>query len=287
MPRNNTTTQLPANEREILAELNNLRNLLQAHGGSQACAMNGQDILGIMRLCPGLSLDQWPALADKHGLREWLAVPMDKAEYPFLSHIQQALADLSYQTEHDPLTSLYNRRAFDRFLSQELERTRRSNASLALAILDLDDFKAVNDTYGHPCGDEVLVKTARILITSTRRYDVTARLGGEEFALIMPETGLIKARAIIERILETIRQERYNCGEAQSFRATCSAGLVCYKGLSSGPEPDLFDLADKALYQAKAEGKNQVVAAPLADLSPPRRESIVQSSEKKFLFTGS
>ncbi len=287
MPHTDAQARCTANEREILAELDSLRELLREHAGG-SCSVDGQGILGVMRLCPGLSLEKWPALAERYGLREWLAVPMRRSEYPFLEQIQQALADLAYQTEHDPLTSLSNRRAFDRLLEQELERARRSGASLALAMFDLDNFKAINDTRGHPCGDEVLVGAARTLITSTRRYDVTARLGGEEFALLMPETGLIKARAIVERVLTGIRSQRFDCGDERgALSVTCSAGLVCYKGLSDAPTPNLLALADKALYQAKAEGKDRVVTAPLADLVPPRRESIVESSEKKFLFTGS
>jgi len=273
-----------AHESELLAELDALRALLD---GSGCPGGNGNDVLGVLRLCPGLTMDNWPELAARHGLRDWLPVPLAGAEFPFLTRLQQVLSELAFQTEHDALTSLYNRRAFDAFLARETERARRSGAPLSLALFDLDDFKAVNDTHGHPCGDAVLTALGRVLLGSTRSYDVAARLGGEEFALVMPETGLIKARAIAERILGALRATPMACPGVESFHVTCSVGLACAKGHDEAPGPDLYALADKALYQAKALGKNRVVAAPLADIRPPRRESLVVSSEKKFLFTGS
>jgi diguanylate cyclase (GGDEF)-like protein len=216
-----------------------------------------------------------------------MAVPLARAEFPFLVRFQQVLSDLAFQTEHDPLTSLHNRRAFDRILARELERARRSGAALSLALFDLDDFKAVNDTHGHPCGDGVLTALAGTLLGQTRSYDVAARLGGEEFALIMPETGLAKARAIVERILAALRETAMACPGAAPFRVTCSVGLACRKGPGETGARELYALADKALYEAKALGKDRVETAPLADLRPPRRESLVASNEKKFLFTGS
>lgn len=270
--------------RELLAELEALRGLLGRHG---CPGEDAPDVLGLLRLCPGLRLDQWPELAARHGLQDWLALPLARAEFPFLARLQQVLNDLAFQTEHDPLTGLRNRRAFDRILARELERARRSGAALALAMFDLDDFKAVNDTYGHPCGDEVLTALARVLLEGTRSYDVAARLGGEEFALVMPETGLSKARGIVERILDAMRTRSVACPEAPPIRVTCSAGLACRRGPGDMSAQELYALADKALYEAKAQGKDRVVAAPLADLQPPRRESLVASNEKKFLFTGS
>lgn len=273
-----------AHENELLAELETLRALLDGNGcpGEQ-----GADMLGVLRLCPGLSMERWPELAASHGLRDWLAVPLAGAEFTFLARLQQVLTELAFQTEHDTLTGLYNRRAFDALLAREAERARRSGAPLSLALFDLDNFKAVNDTHGHPCGDAVLATLGRVLLGSTRSYDVVARLGGEEFALVMPETGLVKARAIAERILDALRATPMACAGVAPFRVTCSVGLACAKGHDDAPAPDLYALADKALYQAKAQGKDRVVAAPLADIRTPRRESLVVSSEKKFLFTGS
>ncbi|NJB66735.1 diguanylate cyclase (GGDEF)-like protein [Desulfobaculum xiamenense] len=288
MPKNNTD-QTPHIEHDpLVRELNSLRKLvLESHSDLNGCE-DDAGILGILRLCPGLSLEQWPELAEEYGLREWLALPMENGEYPFLRQLQRTLEDLAYQTEHDPLTSLFNRRAFERSLDQELERARRSGSSLSVAMLDLDNFKQVNDTYGHACGDETLVSLARIMLTQTRRYDVAARLGGEEFAIILPGTGLIKARAMVERLLAALRDTDIVCPDSgRTLSVTCSAGLVTYKGMADSTPPDLLSLADKALYQAKAEGKDRVVTAPLQDVATPSRATLVESNEKKFLFTGS
>ncbi|BBD07588.1 GGDEF domain-containing protein [Desulfovibrio ferrophilus] len=287
MPKNTAEDILSAKEKEILSELESLRKLLQVHGADATCVESTQKVLGILRLCPGLSMDQWPALSEEYGLRDWLALPVDGEEYPFLSQIQNSLQELAYQTEHDPLTTLANRRAFDRLLDQEIERAKRMGDSLSIAILDLDNFKAVNDTHGHPCGDDVLVGLSKLLLTKIRRYDVAARLGGEEFALLLPGTGLLKSRAMLERILESVRELTFNCSaDGTPFSVTCSAGLVCYKGVSDSPIPDLVDLADKALYKAKAQGKDRVITAPLADMQKLSKASLVESNEKKFLFTG-
>jgi len=286
-PKEKVDGLVSAREKELLAELDALRKLLSEHGADPACVNSDRDLLGILRLCPGLSMSEWPELSEKYGLKDWLALPVDGEDYPFLSQIQSSLTELAYQTEHDPLTSLCNRRAFDRNLEQELERARRMGESLSVAILDLDNFKKVNDTHGHPCGDEVLVGLSKILLTRVRRYDTAARLGGEEFALLLPGTGLIKSKAMLERILASVRELTFHCSaDGSPFHVTCSAGLVCYRGHAGAEEVDLVDLADKALYQAKTQGKNRVVSAPIADIQRPSKASLVESNEKKFLFTG-
>ncbi|WP_462327598.1 GGDEF domain-containing protein [Desulfobaculum sp.] len=287
MPKNKTAATIDVDYDPLVRELESLRRLVHStHEDFSACdAKDG--VLGILRLCPGLSLDQWPTLAEEYGLREWLALPFGEGDYPFLEHLQQTLEELAYQTEHDPLTSLFNRRAFERSLEQELERAQRAGSSLSVVMLDLDDFKTVNDTYGHPCGDEVLVTLGRLMLTQTRRYDVAARLGGEEFALLLPGTGLIKARAMVERLLARMRETQIPCpGVDTPISVTCSAGLVTYKSMAEGTPPDLIALADKALYSAKAAGKDTVVTAPLQDVAAPSKATLVETNEKKFLFTG-
>lgn len=284
MPKNNSLTTLAVQENELLAELSSMRALLRDH--SCECP-DTESILGILRLCPGLSLDQWPDLSKEYGLREWLALPVEGSDYPLLAQLQETLKELAHQTEHDPLTGLANRRAFERALEQETERAKRMEGSLSLAMFDLDDFKSINDTHGHPMGDEVLRQFAETLLSEVRRYDMAARLGGEEFAVLLPGAGLIKAKAMVERMLQAVRELEFMTAKGDMLRVTCSSGLVCYKGYTDGPPPDLVEAADKALYQAKGEGKDRVVAAPLADARKPSRASLVESNEKKFLFTGS
>lgn len=272
--------------RELLGrELDTLRQaLLSRHPGLAPELERDGDLLALLRLVPGLSLDQWPQVSEALGLKDWLAVPLSGDTAPFLEQLGRTLEDLAFQTEHDPLTGLPNRRAFDRTMDREVERSRRAGVSLSVAVLDLDNFKRLNDTHGHPCGDEALVETARILLTGIRRYDLAARIGGEEFALVFPETGMTRAGRILERILESLRLVRLGCGNG--IRLTASVGLACTKGRGERSPADLLEAADKALYQAKGEGKDRVVAAPLLDLAAPVRATLVEANEKRFLFTG-
>ncbi|MEW5773168.1 MAG: GGDEF domain-containing protein [Thermodesulfobacteriota bacterium] len=279
---------LDVQSREVLSrELDSLRRaVLARHPGLAPDLESNESLLALLRLVPGLSLDQWPHLSEKLGLKDWLAVPLRGDDAPFLEQLGRTLEDLAFQTEHDPLTGLPNRRAFDRTMDRELERARRAGISLSVAVLDLDNFKRLNDTHGHPCGDEALVQTARILLTGIRRYDMAARIGGEEFALVFPETGMTRASLILERILESLRQVRLGCAGIH-VRLTASVGLACTKGRGERSPADLMEAADKALYQAKGEGKDRVVAAPLLDLAAPAKATLVEASEKRFLFTGS
>jgi diguanylate cyclase (GGDEF)-like protein len=268
----------------LLADLAALREALCGEY-AEACNEWGEGGgLGLFRLFPGLDLESWAALAEKHGLHRWLPLPLDQAALPHLSLYQQTLDRLAYQTDHDPLTGLANRRSFERALDLEIERARRSRMPVCLALLDLDDFKTVNDTHGHPCGDEVLKALARVLLENKRRYDLAARIGGEEFALVLSGVGLVKSVEIMGRILSQFSAERFQGAEA-GFSVTFSAGLATYRGGVSLDVAEFMALADKALYQAKGEGKNRIVSAPLPDVDKVTREATqVHANEKKFLF---
>jgi two-component system cell cycle response regulator len=126
-------------------------------------------------------------------------------------------------------------------------------------MIDLDHFKRVNDTYGHLCGDRVLQEFGRLLDDSIRKYDVGCRYGGEEFAVILPDTSLEKARALCDRFRQRVNEHQFTYKEL-SLHITTSVGVAALPsdGLITGRH--LVDLADKALYQAKNQGRNQVVA---------------------------
>ncbi len=268
----------------LLADLAALREALCGEYAEACGQWNNGGGLGLFRLFPGLDLERWSALAEKHGLHHWLTLPLDQAALPHLALYQQTLDRLAYQTDHDPLTGLANRRSFERALDLEIERARRSRMPVCLAILDLDDFKAVNDTHGHPCGDEVLKALARVLLENKRRYDLAARIGGEEFALVLSGVGLVKSAEIMGRILSQFSAERFQGAEA-GFSVTFSVGLATYRGGVSLDVAEFLALADKALYQAKGEGKNRIVSAPLPDVDKVTREATqVHANEKKFLF---
>jgi diguanylate cyclase (GGDEF)-like protein/PAS domain S-box-containing protein len=158
----------------------------------------------------------------------------------------------------DPLTKLGNRRYFDQTLVREMSRARRSGQPLSLAILDIDRFKAVNDAWGHPIGDRVLVAVAHAILQTVRTYDHVARIGGEEFVVLLPGAYLIDAEQITERICAAIRDEAYVVTDGRTVSVTCSVGLTSMLHPTEKPA-DLTLRADRALYLAKRDGRNRIV----------------------------
>ena len=169
---------------------------------------------------------------------------------------QEKLAEMSVR---DELTGMFNRRYFREALEREVSGAQRYGHGLALCMIDLDHFKRVNDTHGHLCGDQVLRKFGKLLNDSIRKYDVGCRYGGEEFAVILPDTSLDKASALCERFRERVKEHEFTY-EKLTLHITTSVGVAARPtgGIITGRQ--LLDLADKALYQAKSQGRNQVVA---------------------------
>lgn len=153
----------------------------------------------------------------------------------------------------DPLTGLRNRRAFREALLQELERDRRHRHPLTLALLDLDDFKRVNDTLGHAAGDEVLTRVAGLLRGRLRAVDVVARLGGDEFALLLPETSLPEARTVLQDLSRLVPAGL----AARAGAVGLSLGAVTF-GRPPASVEEALDEADRLLYEAKRLGKGRL-----------------------------
>ncbi len=158
----------------------------------------------------------------------------------------------------DALTGLLNRRSFDRRLAAEHSRASRFNKPYALALIDIDHFKRVNDTHGHPAGDAVLVQLGQLLARQFREVDVVARYGGEEFAVIFPEIGSDIARDIGERMRKTIAATPFTLPDGRKIDVTVSIGVSCYPNCA-GDAQDVVTTADQALYEAKQVGRNRVV----------------------------
>jgi two-component system cell cycle response regulator len=154
----------------------------------------------------------------------------------------------------DKLTGLYNRRYFDHFLDFEIKRSTRQNASLALLMLDIDNFKQINDSLGHLIGDRILNKLGDIIKSIIRETDLAARYGGEEFSIVMSNTGLEEAAEIAERMRKAISACDF---DIKKLPTTVSIGIALYP-LDSTSLQDLLSNADRALYRAKHEGKNRV-----------------------------
>jgi diguanylate cyclase (GGDEF)-like protein len=159
----------------------------------------------------------------------------------------------------DHLTGLANRRRFSETLGLEVSRAERFEGSVALVLADLDDFKRVNDRFGHQTGDEVLRRFAELMRESVREFDLAARHGGEEFAILLPETDLEGGVRLAERLAESLRRERFSAGSGEGFAVTSSFGVSAFPGSSSAEH--LMLAADRALYEAKKQGKNRVTAA--------------------------
>jgi diguanylate cyclase (GGDEF)-like protein len=164
----------------------------------------------------------------------------------------------------DGLTGLINRRQFNHQLDSEIARARRYRKPLSLALFDIDDFKKINDFYGHPTGDRILQELGRLISMNVREADISARYGGEEFALILPETGQIDAYELLERLRAIIERTVF-CLPDNPMTVTISVG-VAQLDPEHAESYQLIEKADAALYQAKKQGKNQVVYGTLTPL---------------------
>jgi len=157
----------------------------------------------------------------------------------------------------DPLTNLYNRRFFTKQAGREYQRAKRYSLSMTLMSIDIDHFKSINDQYGHPAGDQVLIKVAKQLQENLRQTDILARIGGEEFSILLPETSSQSAMIFAERIRENQSKLTITGDWQGSITLSVSIGISSF--LSSDVAfDDLFSRADKALYQAKNSGRNKV-----------------------------
>jgi diguanylate cyclase (GGDEF)-like protein len=161
---------------------------------------------------------------------------------------------LSEQARTDELTGLFNRRHFHERLAAELARAQRDAASVGLVLLDVDDFKRVNDVHGHPVGDQVLVSFARTLDAHVRAGDVVCRTGGEEFAVVLPNADEQEAAQAAERLVEAVRHSAHSVAGP----ITASAG-VAVAPTDAATVATLFKAADECLLAAKAQGKDRVV----------------------------
>ena len=265
---------LPSDE-ALLGELETLEKELRVSSVSS-------EVSALVRL---IQADpSWPERLRRNKMDQWVILPLHSDKFPALTKLKEHIERLTFLQGQDPLTGLVNRRGFDSTMTLEVERSTRFKTPLTLCIMDLDNFKAVNDTYGHPCGDEVLQAVASILLSEMRMIDTAARIGGEEFALLLPGTGLARAQKLLQRIQSVIKATVINCGP-DKLAVTMSMGVASYRGkLPPDPEKLLVE-ADKALYRAKRAGKNRIEVAPILDIIHGEDPSLVHQDEKRFLFS--
>ncbi|AGJ02140.1 Regulatory component of sensory transduction system [Rickettsia prowazekii str. Breinl] len=203
------------------------------------------------------------------GINDYFIYPIEENE--LLARIRTQLRRKQYQDNlrndleqsvnlaaKDGLTGLFNRRYFDIHLKQMIEKANKENIKLYLLMCDIDNFKHVNDTYGHQAGDKVLTTVSRILKNTLRVTDLIARFGGEEFTILLTDIDISKAIETAERVRVKIEyMDFYIEGQIEPFKKTISIGVTEYKKEES--IESFIKRADKAMYEAKTTGKNKVV----------------------------
>jgi diguanylate cyclase (GGDEF)-like protein len=243
-----------------------LRDAISGREGSEAALRAGRHVL-IQEIRAGFEvvgiiavanrLDRQPFTRADLALLESLSAP---AALALEREAMRARADeFARAAAVDPVSGLFNRRHFQTRLEEELQRAQRGDTTIALLMIDLDNFKRINDTYGHTAGDATLRAVASIIRRSVRHFDVCTRYGGEEFAVVMPESGSAIAMSVAERILARIAAWTPTEPHLAGLRVTASIGFALSE--PSHTMDDIIARADRALYEAKQRGKNQVCVA--------------------------
>lgn len=181
-----------------------------------------------------------------------MAVALERAEW------QERATEFQLMSITDSLTAMPNRRYLEERLAEELNRSKRYDYSMSFLMIDIDDFKAYNDKNGHQAGDLALQITAHCLKAALRSADVASRYGGEEFCILLPQTGIVEAGAIADRIRQRVQTTHYPHGKTQPLgRVTISVGVSTFSRIINSTET-IIAAADRALYQAKRLGKDRV-----------------------------
>jgi diguanylate cyclase (GGDEF)-like protein len=189
------------------------------------------------------------------GRERWI---YDSVQMERRLELEELARDLSFQATTDPLTGINNRLKFDQLLHQEIGRAERYGTPLSLVLYDLDHFKLINDTHGHPVGDEVLAEISQLASNHIRRTDFVARWGGEEFAILVPQGDSDSAFRLARSLRDAVRDQTFAAGAT----VTCSFGVAEF--IMGETAQSFVARADTALYRAKLNGRNRVELAPTA-----------------------
>ncbi len=210
------------------------------------------------------------------GADDYLTKPFDRAELLARVHVGQRLIDLHRQIEAknrlleelaltDPLTGLPNRRAIEEWSARQLSGAARHGFPLWVVLMDLDHFKSVNDNYGHDAGDTVLKKFGEVLRANTRLSDISGRIGGEEFLLVLTHADEKSVMVVLDRIRQQLAAERFEWN-GSVISVTASFGVAGFSGKKAPEFGQLVKQADAALYRAKDHGRNRIELEPVHSL---------------------
>jgi diguanylate cyclase (GGDEF)-like protein/PAS domain S-box-containing protein len=250
----------PEDRAALAAELERL-----AHGTPhvelevRVCPPDGQEAWALVSAAPILAGDGAP----EHAVTQILDISERKV----------AERRLHYIADHDPLTGLYNRRRFDRDVTQALAHADRYGTHGVMLLLDLDRFKLINDNFGHSAGDGVISQVAGELCRTLRSTDIPARIGGDEFAVLLPEAGEAEGLAVARKLVDAVATLALPVGDSSVARVTVSVGITAFGPGSDVTTDDLIAEADIAVYEAKNAGRSTVRAFPVQQ---QREERITQ-----------
>ncbi|GEM_PF-220591 len=187
--------------------------------------------------------------------------------------LHQRIQDLEKSSNVDPLTAIFNRKYLGDAMKVEVRRSRRHRFTLACMMIDIDNFKNVNDTFGHAVGDLALQELAHRLSQQLRGYDFVARYGGDEFTVVLPQSSKGGALALAERLRNVIESDPFLKREGRNIHMTISIGIAAFSGSEFSDEEQLIVTADRALYEAKQKGRNCIAIAESLDrfrVEPPK-----------------
>jgi diguanylate cyclase (GGDEF)-like protein len=180
-----------------------------------------------------------------------------------LTELEEANKALAKKSQTDKLTGLNNRASYDDIIKAEYRRSKRTLSPLSIIVIDIDNFKVVNDNFGHLTGDNCLIRLSVIIKKSIKREsDVAFRYGGEEFCLVLPSTDAKGAMSLAERLRKNIKEELFEYHN-KLINITASCGVFTYEQQENIKLENIFEYADKALYQAKSTGRNKTIAFEL------------------------
>jgi diguanylate cyclase (GGDEF)-like protein len=236
----------------------------------------GQFVVAVPLICGVRILGVIEGLREgkgSHAFKKTDVELLDSLSLPIASALANAvrIAEAERLSQTDDLTQLHNARYLRQFLLNEIRRARRYQTSVAALFLDLDDFKQINDEHGHLVGSHVLMEMAAVILSSIRDTDAVARYGGDEFVIVLPDTGTELAGQVAERIRQKIIRHNFTGGRRLQLSLTASFGVAAFPKHASSPQ-QLIACADTAMYEAKAANKNCVrFAADLVSKEPARR----------------